>query len=79
MITLYSTNCPKCKVLEAKLDQAGISYLKETDVKKMTEKGFLSAPMLETDDGKILDFSEALGQLNHRSGTDLGVVETNVE
>ena len=25
-ITLYSTGCPQCKVLKAKLDQAGIKY-----------------------------------------------------
>ena len=31
MITFYSTNCPKCKVLSTKLDQAGVKYNINTD------------------------------------------------
>lgn len=59
MITLYSTHCPKCNVLKAKLDQAGINYFEENDVKKMTKKGFLSAPMLEVD-GNVMNFKESM-------------------
>lgn len=77
MITLYSTHCPKCNVLKAKLDQAGINYFEENDVKKMTKKGFLSAPMLEVDE-RVMDFGEAIKWLGeHKSGTDLGVVGAN--
>ena len=32
MITFYSTNCPKCKVLSTKLDQAGVKYNINTDI-----------------------------------------------
>ena len=60
MITFYSTNCPKCKVLATKLDQAGVQYNINTDVKTMLSKGIKAAPALEMDNGTILDFSKAL-------------------
>jgi len=58
-VILYSTNCPKCKVLEKKLDSSGINYSIVTDVDVMAQKGFQSAPMLEVGD-KIYEFSEAV-------------------
>ena len=58
-VILYSTNCPKCKVLEKKLDSSGIDYSIVTDVDVMEQKGFQSAPVLEVDD-KIYEFSEAV-------------------
>jgi len=58
-IVLYSTNCPKCKVLEKKLNSFGIDYSIVTDVDVMEQKGFQSAPVLEVDD-KIYEFSEAV-------------------
>ena len=58
MITLYTTHCPKCKVIEKKLAQKNIQYVEVSDVKKMTELGFKSAPILEVD-GRIYTFKEA--------------------
>lgn len=60
MITFYSTNCPKCKVLSTKLDQAGVKYNINTDINTMLSKGIKSAPALEMEDGRIMDFSAAL-------------------
>ncbi len=57
-VTLYSTHCPKCKVLELKLKQKNISYTEVTDIKTMEEKGFKSVPKLEVD-GTVYDFKEA--------------------
>lgn len=62
-VVLYTTHCPKCEVLKKKLDNADIEYQIEEDVDVMTDKGFLSAPMLEVDD-KIMDFSEAVKWVN---------------
>lgn len=62
-ITLYSTNCPRCKVLEAKLAQKDIQYTLCTDVSIMQSKGFTEAPVLEVDD-KILSFAEAIRFVN---------------
>ena len=63
MIKLYSTNCPKCRVLEMKLDRAGIQYEVCNDLVEMTRRDFASAPMLETDDG-LFDFLEAIKWVN---------------
>ena len=57
-VVLYSTHCPKCKVLEKKLNQKQINYEKITDIKTMEEKGFLSVPILEVD-GERMDFKAA--------------------
>ena len=48
-ITLYSTGCPQCKVLKAKLDQAGLQYNTITDQAIMAAMGFHSAPILQVD------------------------------
>ena len=64
MIQLYSTNCPKCKVLEMKLQKKNIEYSVFTDVDAMLEKGIKAAPMLELDDGERLDFNNAIKWVN---------------
>lgn len=65
---LYTTHCPKCKVIERKLEAKGIEYEEVTDIDKIIEVastiGVNSAPLLETDDGKVLDFMEANRLLN---------------
>ena len=58
-VVLYSTNCPKCKVLEKKLDSIGVDYTIITDEDLMISKGFSSAPMLEVD-GNVMDFGNAI-------------------
>ncbi len=62
-IILYSTHCPKCKVLEKKLNQKQINYEEITDIKTMEEKGFLSVPILEVD-GERMDFRAANNWIN---------------
>ena len=64
-VVLFSTNCPKCKVLVKKLDKANIKYQTVTDVKVMLDKGFMSAPMLEVD-GEVMDFSQANNWINEQ-------------
>ena len=63
-IVLYSTKCPKCLVLEKKLQQKGIAFEEVNDVKAMRDKGFLSAPMMEVD-GEIMDFAKANDWINN--------------
>lgn len=62
-ITLYSTGCPKCKVLKAKLDQKDLTYDIETDIEKMKELNILSIPVLKVDD-KFLQFKDAVDWVN---------------
>ena len=57
-IILYSTDCPKCKVLKKKLDVNGIKYEVVSDTNVMQEKGFASAPILEVN-GECMDFAKA--------------------
>lgn len=59
MITLYSTNCPKCRALERQLNKSKIEYEVVTDKDVMISKGFTSAPKLEID-GVIMNFPDAL-------------------
>ena len=62
-IVLYSTGCPKCRVLETKLKAKGIGYAEINDVDVMEAKGIMNLPMLEVD-GEILNFSEAIKWVN---------------
>ena len=62
-VTLYSTGCPKCVILEAKMKQKNIEYAIENDVDLMVEKGFQSLPMLEVD-GEVMDFGTAVKWVN---------------
>ena len=59
MIKLYSTGCPKCKVLKIKMSLKNIAYEEINDINEMKARGFMSAPMLDVD-GKVYAFSEAL-------------------
>lgn len=65
-VTFYSTHCPKCKVLEIKLKQAGISYVENDNVEEMRELGIKAAPALKVDD-QLLDFSSAIKWISGRS------------
>jgi glutaredoxin len=64
-VILYGNGCPKCRVLETKLKQKGVDYTEISDIDLMTEKGFMTIPMLEID-GKILNFTEANTWINEK-------------
>ena len=66
-IILYTTHCPKCKVIEKKLAFKNIPYTEETDLKKMQELGFTSAPVLQVD-GEFLKFADANKWINNYKG-----------
>ena len=36
-VILYSTGCPKCRVLKTKLDKKNINYIENNDVEEMIE------------------------------------------
>lgn len=62
-VVLYSTHCPKCCVLEKKLNQKNVQYEEVNDIKIMEEKGYLSVPVLEVD-GTSMDFKTANDWIN---------------
>ena len=67
-IILYTTYCPKCKVLESKLNSKGLKYTivdNEEEVISFGEKcGIMSAPILDYN-GDILDFTQAIKKINN--------------
>lgn len=63
-MTLFSTNCPQCKVLEKKLEQKGIQFEITNDIEELIKMGIKRAPILKTDDGQYLDFSNAIKYVN---------------
>lgn len=64
-VILYSTHCPKCNVLAKKLKDSNIDYVEVTDVEVMSDKGFMTVPMLEVD-GIVMDFITANNWINER-------------
>ena len=62
-VVLYTNGCPKCKVLEQKLQDKAVDYEVCKNQAAMLEKGFLSAPMLEVD-GETMDFITAIQWVN---------------
>ena len=65
MNILYSTNCPKCKVLETKLKSKNIEFEICNDVDLMLSKGIQQAPYLEVDN-ELMDFSNAIKWVNEK-------------
>ena len=60
-MTVYSSSsCPRCKVLKMKMDKANLNYDVVEDIEIMKEKGIKSIPVVELEDGRILDFSAAI-------------------
>ena len=64
-VVFYTTNCPKCHVLEAKLKQKNINYITNTDIDEMEALGLMSAPALKIGD-KVLPFGEANKWINEQ-------------
>lgn len=58
-VVLYSTGCPKCRVLKKKLDECGIPYSENNSVDDMLSIGIMEAPKLLVN-GELLDFSSAV-------------------
>ncbi len=67
MITLYSTGCPKCRVLKKKLDAARIPYTVIEDTDVMMSLGMQSIPVLKVGD-ELLSFEEAVRYADKQKG-----------
>lgn len=64
-MVLYSTGCPRCKVLKAKLAQKGIEYIENNSVEDMKSMGISEVPMLDIGDG-LMNFTEAIQWVNNQ-------------
>lgn len=65
MITVYTTHCPKCKVIETKLKAKNMDYVEVADMNEIVKLGFQSVPVVEVD-GTIMDFAEANQWINNQ-------------
>lgn len=63
MITLYTTHCPKCNVLQQKLNSKNIEFEICDDIDYMLSLNIQQAPYLEVDN-KLMDFSKAIKWIN---------------
>jgi len=64
-VILYSTHCPRCKVLTKKLQDAGVQYEEINDIEIMKARGFNEAPKLEID-GVVYGFKEAVNWIKEQ-------------
>lgn len=62
-IILYTIDCPKCKILEKKLNMNNIQYDICKDTKLMKEKNIQKLPMLSIDE-RLYSYKEAVDLIN---------------
>ena len=62
-IIMYSTGCPKCRILKMKLDASGLPFTVHDDIDEMMALGFRSVPVLSVD-GVNYTFSDAVRWIN---------------
>lgn len=65
MITLYTIDCPNCKVLEKKLNSKHINYDVCKNKDTMLQLNILNLPVLNVD-GNLLNFSDAIKWVNNQ-------------
>ena len=66
-IVVYSTHCPQCKVLEKKLQLAGIEFSIIDDTETMLAMGIKSAPCMQINCGPLMSFKEALAWVKEKT------------
>jgi len=68
-VILYTIHCPKCDVLEQKLNMKGIQFEKVDDIAVLQAKGMDTMPMLEVN-GELLGFADAVKWVNSQKDID---------
>lgn len=64
-LTLFSTGCPRCKVLKQKLQSKNIEYDEVTSVDDMLALGITEVPVLNVG-GELLNFLRAVEWVNNQ-------------
>lgn len=65
-VILYTTGCPKCKVLKSKLAEKNVEYQENTSIEDMQKLGISLVPVLSVD-GELMDFTKAVKYVNSLS------------
>lgn len=63
MIILYTTHCPKCRVLESKLKSKNIKFTTFTNVDEMIQLGITESPVLDYNNQRM-GFVDAINFVN---------------
>lgn len=66
-IIVYTTGCPRCKILEKTLVAAGIDYIAVSDVEEIVRKGFDTVPQMVVEGRDTMDFKAAMNWIKERS------------
>ena len=66
-IVLYTINCPKCIVLEKKLETKNIKFSKISDIDTIKERGYgdFTFPILEVN-GMAMSYKTAVQWINNQ-------------
>lgn len=64
-IVLYSTGCPKCKILKSKLDAKNIKYIENNDMETMLALGIDTVPVLYVNEVRY-EFAQAVKWINEK-------------
>ena len=67
MILYTKSECPLCTVTKVKLNTQGIAFETCTDEAEMEKLGIARLPVLKTDNGELLDFSEIMKRLKEET------------
>ena len=62
-VKLYTTHCPKCKILEERLNEKKVKYEVNDNIEELQKMNFKSVPNLEID-GKIYNYLDSIRYLN---------------
>ena len=62
-VKLYTTHCPKCKILEERLNAKKVKYEVIDNIEELQKMNFKSVPNLEID-GKIYNYLDSIRYLN---------------
>ena len=64
-IILFTTDCPKCKVLKKKLIEKSIEFVEDHSIEDMEKLGILQVPVLKIED-RLYNFAEAVKWINNK-------------
>ena len=64
-VILYTTHCPRCKVLKKKLEQKEINFVEIDSIEEMEKLGITSVPQIKlANSDELLDFTQAVNYIN---------------
>ena len=61
---LYTTGCPKCKILEKKLNDKKVDFTTISDRDELIAAHIASVPVLKKPNGDMLDYFAAVKYVN---------------